>query len=67
MDQLSSFEQQLPDEILNDFRDVFQNELPHGLPSKHSIDHCIEFLPQVAPISIPLYRLSRSEEDELFK
>ena len=36
---------------------VFPRELPHGLPPKRS----------VAPISIPPYRLSRSEEDEVSK
>ena len=57
MDHLSYFEQQLLDEILNDFRDVFPNELPHGLPPKRSIDHHIYLLPGVAPISIPPYQL----------
>ena len=62
--QLSYFEQQL-DKILNDFCDVFPSELPHGLPPKRNIDHCIDFLPGVTPKSIPPYRLSRSEEDEV--
>ena len=65
--QLSYFEQQQLDEILNDFRDVFPSELPHGLPPKHNIDHRIDIVPGVAPISIPPYRLSRSAEDEVSK
>ena len=57
----------LIDKILNDFHDVFSSELPHGLPPKCNIDHCIDIVPGVAPISIPSYRLSRSKEDEVSK
>ena len=64
---LSYFEQQQFDAILNEFRDVFSSELPHGLPPKRNIDHCIDLVPDVAPISVPPYRLSRSEEDEVSK
>ena len=67
MDHLSYFEQQQIDEILNGFRDVFLSELPHGLPLKHNIDHRIDFVPGIAPISIPLYCLRRFEEDEVSK
>ena len=35
--QLSYFEQQQLDKILNDFCDVFSSELPHGLPPKCNI------------------------------
>ena len=62
---LSYFEQQQLDEILNEFRDVFPSELQHGLPLKRNIDHCIDLLHGVAPISIPPYHLSRSKEDEV--
>ena len=65
--QLTYFEQQQLDKILNHFHDVFPSELPHGLPPKHNIDHCIDIVPGVAPISIPPYRLSRSKEDEVSK
>ena len=51
--QLTYFEQQEIDEILNDFRDVFPSELPDGLPPKRNIDHRIDIVPGVAPISIP--------------
>ena len=50
---LSYFEQQL-DEILKDFCDVCPSELSHGLPLKRNIDHRIDLLPGVTPISIGL-------------
>ena len=64
--QLSYFEQQL-NEILNEFRDGFPSEPPHRLPPKRKIVHRIDLVPSVAPISVPLYRLSQSEEDEVSK
>ena len=63
--QLSYFERHL-DKIFNDFCDVFPSELLHRLPLKRNIDHRIDLLPGVAPISIP-HRLSRSKEDEVSK
>ena len=65
-DHLSYFEQLL-DKILNDFRDVFPSKLPHRLPPKRNKDNRIELLLGVAPISIYLYQLSRSEEDNVSK
>ena len=55
--QLTYFEQQI-DKILNYFHDVFPSELPHGLPPKRNIDHRIDIVPRVTPISIPPYSLS---------
>ena len=55
------------DEILKHFCDGFPSELLDGLPPKRNIDHHIDIVPSVAPISIPPYRVSRSEEDEVSK
>ena len=51
---LSYFQQHLLDDILIDLCDIFSCELPHGLPHKHIIDHCIDFLLGFEPISISL-------------
>ncbi len=64
-DQLTYYEQRLLDSLLNEFLDVFPKELPHGLPPKRNIDHHIDLIPGTSPVSIPPYRLSRSEEDEI--
>ena len=45
----------------------FQVKLPHGLPPKRNIDHRIDLLLGVAPISILSYQLSRFEEDDVSK
>ena len=37
--QLSHYEWQLHDSILDDFEDVLPNELPPTLPPKHNVDH----------------------------
>ena len=65
MDQLTYYEQRLLDSLLNEFLDVFPKELPHGLPPKRNIDHHIDLIPGTSLVSIPPYRLSRSEEDEI--
>ena len=65
--QLPHFEQRLLDSILEDFQDVFPTELPLTLPPKRNVDHQIELIPGAAPVSIPPYRLSRLEEDEIAK
>ena len=45
----------LLDKMLNDVRDGFPSDLPHGLPPQCNIDHCIDLLLEIAPISILVY------------
>ena len=63
--QLPCHEQRLLDSILDEFHDVFPNELPPHLPPTRNIDHQIDLILGVAPMSIPPYRLSRLEEEEI--
>ena len=46
---------------------MFPNELPLTLPPKRNVDHQIELIPGAALVSIPHYRLSRLEEDQIAK
>ena len=50
--------------VVNEFPDVFPNELP-GLPPKREVEFTIDLLPDTQPISIPPYRMSLSELKEL--
>jgi hypothetical protein len=53
--------------IINEFKDVFPDELPSGLPPRREIDHRIELLPGQQPPSRPTYRMGQPEMDELKK
>ena len=53
--------------LLEEFRDVFPDDLPAGLPPARAIDHRIELMPGSAPTSRPTYRMSMTELDELKK
>ena len=53
--------------VLSQFRDVFPDELPAGLPPAREVDHRIELLPGSTPPSRPTFRLSASELVELKK
>jgi hypothetical protein len=50
-----------------EFRDVFPDELPAGLPPEREVDHKIELVPGSTPPSRPTYRLSATELAELKK
>jgi hypothetical protein len=53
--------------MLSEFKDVFPDELPMGLPPKRLVDHKIELEPGQQPPSRPTYRMSQPEMDELKK
>lgn len=53
--------------LLNEFRDVFPEELPPGLPPRREVDHRIELLPGTKPPSRPTYHMSAVELAELKK
>ena len=50
--------------MLQEFRDVFPDEIPR-LPPKRDIDFTIELVPGVAPVSKAPYRMSIPEMLEL--
>ena len=55
------------EKIISEFKDVFPDDLPSGLPPKREIDHRIELEPGQNPPSRPTYRMSQPEMDELKK
>ncbi|WMV41242.1 hypothetical protein MTR67_034627, partial [Solanum verrucosum] len=50
--------------VVNEFFDVFPNDLP-GVPPEREIDFGIDLLPDTQPISIPPYRMAPAELKEL--
>ncbi len=55
----------LSESIVNDYSDVFPDELPLHLPPKRSVDHRIELMPSEPPPSRAPFKLSTSEMKEL--
>src|SRR6202048_1493023 len=55
------------EKIISEFKNVFPDDLPSGLPPKREIDHRIELEPGQNPPSRPTYRMSQPEMDELKK
>lgn len=51
--------------LLNQYRDVFPDDLPAGLPPPRAVDFVIDLVPGHAPPSRAPYRLSRDELAEL--
>ena len=51
--------------ILEEYKEVFPDKLPYGLPPKRIVDHEIETAPGEAPPHKSPYRLSVAELDEL--
>ena len=52
--------------ILQEFKDVFPDELPN-LPPKRKVDHAIDLEPGGKMPNLPMYRMSHKEHEELFK
>lgn len=53
--------------VMHEFRDVFPDDLPAGLPPARDVDHRIELVPGSSPPNRPTYRMSPPELDELKK
>ena len=53
--------------VLEEYRDVFPEQLPPGLPPQREVDHRIELVPGSSPPSRPVHRMSPTELDELKK
>ncbi|GJR23290.1 reverse transcriptase domain-containing protein [Tanacetum coccineum] len=51
--------------IIQEFADVFPNELPHGLPPMRDIQHCIDFVPGAVIPHKGAYRMNPKEHEEL--
>ena len=55
------------EELLQDFNDVFPDDLPAGLPPDRGVAHKIDLEPGASASFGPVYRLSASEAEELKK
>ena len=53
--------------VVEEYRDVFPDELPPGLPPRREVDHKIELTPGAQPTSRPTFRMSAWELGELKK
>ena len=69
-DQANFDELELPSSmisLLKEFGEVFQNDIPSGLPPIQGIEHQIDFVPGAAISNRPAYRSNPEETKELQK
>ena len=53
--------------IIQQYRDIFPEQLPQGIPPKRVVEHSIKIEPGSKPSYRPPYRLGPAEQDELEK
>ena len=53
--------------LLQEYKDVFPDELPNALPISRNVDHKIELIPGAVPPVRPVFRLNVQELQELKK
>ena len=53
--------------LLDEYKDVFPNELPKGPPPEREVKMNIKLKPNAEPKVGPIYKLSRAELDEMKK
>ena len=51
--------------VLQEFKDVFPEELPHGLPPLHGIEHRIDLIPGAPLPNRSAYRMKPEETKEI--
>ncbi|GJR48441.1 RNA-directed DNA polymerase [Tanacetum coccineum] len=47
--------------LVDEFSDIFPDDIPAGLPLMHEIQHCIDFIPGASIPNKPAYRLNPKE------
>jgi hypothetical protein len=52
-------------DVLQEYKDVFSNEVPLGLPPKRGIEHQIDLVPGAPLLNRPLYRTNPEEMKEI--
>nr|GEW16726.1 hypothetical protein [Tanacetum cinerariifolium] len=53
--------------FLDEFKDIFPDEIPPGLPLMREIQHCIDFVPGAMIPNKPAYRMNPKEFKELHR
>ncbi|GJS84251.1 putative reverse transcriptase domain-containing protein [Tanacetum coccineum] len=53
--------------LLDEFKDIFPDEIPPGLPLMREIQHCIDFVPGAMIPNKPAYRMNPKEFEELHR
>ena len=51
--------------LLQDYKDVFPEDIPRGLPPIHGIEHQIDFVPGATIPNRPTYKSNPEETKEL--
>ena len=54
-------------DLLQVYEDLFQDEIPNGLPPKRGIEHQIDFIPGASIPNRPAYRTNPAETKEIQK
>ena len=54
-------------DFLQVYEDLFQDEIPNGLPPKRGIEHQIDFIPRASIPNRPAYRTNSTETKEVKK
>ena len=54
-------------QLIQQYRDVFPEQLPKGIPPARAVEHSIKIEPGSKPSYRPPYRLGPAEQDELEK
>ncbi|GJR30853.1 RNA-directed DNA polymerase [Tanacetum coccineum] len=68
--QQNSLHEETPVEVqtlLDEFKDIFPDEIPPGLPLMREIQHCIDFVPGAMIPNKPAYRMNPKEFEELHR
>ena len=53
--------------LLQEFKEVFPKEIPHGLPLSRGIEHQIDLLPGASLPNRPAYKSNPQETEEIHK
>ncbi|MFS7899882.1 putative nucleotidyltransferase, Ribonuclease H [Helianthus anomalus] len=53
--------------LLDEFKEVFPDEIPAGLPLIRDVQHCIDFVPGAVIPNRPAYRMNPKEFEELHR